>query len=148
MLPLLVFFLGFASPSPVLASNCNSLTRPQIEAALGRRLDPGTEEFTKFESTCTYSGGGVGVTISARHLTEPLDLPAELANLKAAFEGSALREVNGIAQRAYALEIPGAGTQLHILTAPREYVLISVMGDGDGAFDAAAKIARALFTAR
>ena len=90
------------------------------------------------------------MTISIQHLTRPLDLPAELAGLKAAFPGSKLWEVKGIAGRAFALEIPGAGTQLHVLPDEREYLLVSVLGvdDGPHAFDAAAKIAHALMGQR
>ena len=142
MLSLLVLLLSISPASDDLASNCNSLSRSRLEAAIGRPLNPGTVEFTRFGSACSYNGGNVEVTISVQNLAVPLDLPAELRNLQTAFPGASLREVNGLGVRAFALEIPGAGVQLHLLPGPREYVLISLMGAGDGAGEAAARIAR------
>jgi hypothetical protein len=139
-----------STPQPAAVATCNVLAKSQIEAAVGRPLDVGTEEHSKFDSTCSYSGGDVAVTISIQHLTRALDLAAELGSLKASFPDATIREVKGIAEHAFALEIPGAGTQLHVLPQDREYFLVSVLGVGDGhnGFDAAAKIARALMHQR
>jgi hypothetical protein len=139
MVPFLVIFTA-------LASNCNSVGRPQVEAAVGRRLDPGTPEFTKLESTCTWSGGDISVTITVRYLTAPLDPGAELANLQSAFPGSTLREIYGLTERGFSLEIPGGGVQLHLLLGSREYVLVSVMGAGERSLAAALSLARSLLS--
>ncbi len=129
-----------------MVTTCGEVTKPQIEAAIGLLLADGTEEQSKFSSTCRYSAGDVEVTISIQHLTESLNLPAELDRLRKDFPGAELREIAGIAEHAYALEIPDAGTQLHVLPGARDYFMVSVLGLGAGhhGFDAAAQIARAV----
>jgi hypothetical protein len=156
MLSSLVLFLTLAG-TPQTASapstfpsasvfTCSTVTRVQIEAAIGQRLSQGTEKESTFACTSTYSAVDISITISIRHLTKPLDLAAEIESLKAALPGSKLSEVAGIAEHVFALEIPDAGTQLHILPNGREYLLVSVLGldDADHGFNAAMKIARAL----
>jgi len=133
-----------------LALTCGSVARSRIELAVGQPLARETEEHSKFGSTCSYSGGDVSVTISIHHLTQALDLPAELATLKATFPGSELHEVKGLAARAFALDIPGVAVQLHVIPEEREYFLVSVEGveDGHHGFNAAAKVARAVMNHR
>jgi hypothetical protein len=145
MIPLTALILTISSIADS-GGVCASVTRAQAEAALGRSLGPGVEEFTKLDSSCTWSGSGAALTVSVRRLTSALNLPAELANLQAAFPGAKLMELQGFKGRAFALEIPGAGLQLHLLPEGRDYLMVSVMGAGDGqeAFDAAAKVAKAL----
>lgn len=162
LLPLLsaVLFFSTSSVAPqaiapqpsrsAVVTTCGEVSRPQIEAAIGLLLADASEEQSKFSSTCRYSAGDVEVTISIQHLTESLNLPAELARLRQDFPGSELHEVTGIAEHAYALEIPDAGTQLHVLPGEREYFMVSVLGlyAGHHGFDAAAKIAQAVMKQR
>jgi len=133
-----------------MVATCGAVTRAQIEAAVGLLLGHGTEEQSRFSSTCSYSADGVSVTITIRHLTQALNLPAELGKLRADFPDAELHEVTGLAERAYALEIPEAGTQLHVLPGEREYFMVSVLGldAGHHGFDAAAKIAQAIMNRR
>lgn len=137
-------------PAPAMVTSCGEVTRPQIEAAIGLLLTDGAEEQSKFTSTCRYSAGDVEVTISIQHLTQSLNLTAELETLRKNFPGAGVREIAGIAEHAYALEIPDAGTQLHVLPGDREYFMVSVLGLGAGhhGFDAAAKIAQAVMNRR
>ncbi len=153
MLSSLILLLSFSSIQQApgaMALTCGSVTRSRIELAVGRPLAPEAEEHSKFESTCSYAGGDVSVTISIHHLAQSLDLPAELATLKATFPGSELHEVKGLGWRAFALDIPGVAVQLHVIPEEREYFLVSVEGveDGHHGFDAAAKIARAVMSHR
>lgn len=136
--------------APGMAVTCGAVTRAQIEAATGLLFSNGTAEQSKFSSICSYSSGDVEVEISIQHLTQPLNLPAELERLRTDFPGSELHEVTGIAEHAYALEIPEAGTQLHVLPGDREYFMVSVLGlnAGHHGFDAAAKIAQAVMNRR
>jgi len=137
---------GSSPPPPrptASVTTCSAVTKPQIEAAVGHHLDAAPEEHGKFASTCNYSAGDVAVTISIRHLIQPLDLTAEIENLRAALPGSVLHEVQGMGSRAFALDIPGAGTQLHILPDEHAYLLVSVLGVAHNrSADAAATIAR------
>jgi hypothetical protein len=151
MLPFLALLLTFSSTlkdTPGAIVTCSTLTRFQVETALGHRLNQDTEEYSRFACTRNYSADDVAVTISIQHLTSALDLNAELGSLKAAFPGAKLSEVKGLAERAFALDIPGAGTQLHVLPDEREYLLISVLGVGgdDHGFNAAIRIARSLMS--
>ena len=139
MVPFLLFLVLLNSEGA-----CGAITRAQVEAATGLGFATGVEEYSKTGSTCSYESGPAVVTISTQQLEAELDLKAELRNLTEAIPGSTIREVKGIAERAYAMEIPGAGTQLHVLPAARVYVLISVLGVGDAgrSFDAALRLGR------
>ncbi len=129
---------------------CGAVSRAQIEAAIGLLIAQSTQEQSRFGSTCRYSAGDTAVEISIQHLTHSLDLPAELERLRTDIPGSELREVAGLAEHAYAVEIPDAGTQLHVLPGEREYFMVSVLGldAGHHGFDAAMKIAQAVLKLR
>jgi len=136
--------------SSAMVAGCGAVSRDQIEAAIGLLVAHSTEEQSKFGSTCRYSAGDTVVEISIQHLTHPLDLSAELESLRTDIPGSKLREVAGLAEHAYAVEIPDAGTQLHVLPGEREYFMVSVLGldAGHHGFDAALKIAQAVLKRR
>jgi hypothetical protein len=140
--------LVLASSMP--ARICAVVPKVEIEAAIGQTLGPAAEEYSRFEASCSYSGEGASVTIAIRQLRETLDLSAELTNLQGAFPGAKLREAELADARAFALEIPGVGTQIHAIRSEREYVLVSVAGTGEAgqAFEAAMKIAGAALSRR
>lgn len=144
MLSSLVLFLALVS-GPL---GCHAVTKVQIEAAIGQSLGEETNEHTEATCTSTFSSDDVAVTISIQHLAKPLDLAAEIKSLQAAFPGARISEVNGVAEHAFALEIPGAGTQLHLLPGEHDYLLVSVLGlnGSDHGFNAAVTIARALMS--
>jgi hypothetical protein len=153
MLSPLVLFLTLAATSQTTSApgsasipTCSTVTRFQIEAAIGQHVGQGMEEQSGLACTTTYSTDDIAVTISIQHFAKPLDLAAEIESLKTAFPSARLSEVKGIAEHAFALEIPGAGTQLHVLPDGRAYLLVSVLGlsDADHGFNAAIQIARAL----
>jgi hypothetical protein len=112
-------------------SACLAVTRADVEKALGRPVSQGEERADGLETSCDFSSGGGQVTVTVHHLTAKLDLPAELANLRAAFPEARLRAETGIGTQAYFLDIDPAGTQLHILRGDRQYVLISILGFGE-----------------
>jgi hypothetical protein len=157
MLSSLVLVLALAATSqtastpaekspPASIPTCSTVTRFQIETAIGQHVGQGMEEHSELACTTTYSTDDIAVTISIQHFAKPLDLAAEIESLKTAFPSSRLSEVKGIAEHAFALEIPGAGTQLHVLPDGSAYLLVSVLGlsDADHGFNAAMKIARDL----
>lgn len=122
---------------------CGAVTRSQIEAAVGVRLTSLGGDYSNDSSTCSYSAGDIAVTITVQHPSGSLDLPAELRSLQHAFPTARVREVTGLAQWAFALEIPAAGTQVHVLRGDGAYLLVSVLGV-TRSLDAALKITRAL----
>lgn len=134
--------------APVAA--CDTVTRSQVEAALGRVLKEESEKYSKLSCIRDFSVGDVEVRISIQHLTAPLNVAAELADLQKSVPEAKLWEVAGLNGRAFALEIPDAGTQLHVLSNDQEYMMVSVLGvtDDDHGYGAAMKIARALVDAR
>ena len=138
-----------ASPSAMVAT-CGAVTRDQIEAAVGLLVASEPAEQSRLSSTCRYSAGDIAIEISIQHLTQSLNLPMELERLRTDIPGSELREVEGLAAHAYAVEIPDAGTQLHVLPGEREYFMVSVLGldAGHHGFDAAMKIAQAVLKRR
>ncbi len=137
-----------ATPTLPVAT-CSAIGKAQVETALGQSLEAAAPEFSKLESICDYTTGDVAIRIALQHLQQPLDLRAELATLKTAFPGSTITDVKGVGARAIALQVPEAGTQLHVLQGERDYLLVSVMGLGEGprSFEVAAKLARAFVTA-
>jgi hypothetical protein len=143
---------GAAQPqmSSTMVVSCGAVSRDQIEDAIGRLVAESTQEQSRFGSTCRYSAGDTEVEISIQHLTQSLNLPAELERLRTDIPGAELREVAGLAEHAYAVEIPDAGTQLHVLPGEREYFMVSVLGldAGHHGFDAAMKIAQAVLKRR
>ena len=116
--------------APVTA--CAAVTRTEVEQALQKVVDGGTEATEATESTCEYSGRGGMVTVSIRRLTAKLDWAAEIESLRKAIPEAAVRAVTGIGSRAIFLDIPGAGTQLHAIQGERA-IMISVLGFGEAA---------------
>ena len=94
------------------------------------------------ESTCDYSGGAGQVTVSVQRLTAPLNLRAEIESLKAAIPEAAVRPGPSLGAAAFFLDIPGAGTQLHVVRGDCA-VMVSVLGFGEPAQVAAAAEAMA-----
>ena len=141
-LPLLVLSVLTHSPSAVPATPvgtletvtaCVAATRADVEDALGQSVQPGREQVARLESTCDYTGFGGQVSIAVHHSEGKLDVPAEIASLKAALPDATLREVPGIGTRAFYLDMAGIGTQLHIIRGDHDYLLVSVLGFGDPA---------------
>ena len=126
------------------ATACLALTRGDVQFALGRAVARAEEENTAGASTCDYAAGRARVTVTLQHLDRDLDLPAEIAALEREIEGSAARPAPAIGPRAFFLDIAGAGTQLHVIRG-RDYLLVSVLGFGEGPLVSAAaeKMARA-----
>ena len=123
-------------PQPVVEKTitaCAAVTRADVELALGRPVAGGKEERDGAASTCDYDGGAGQVTITVQRLAVKLDIPAEMAALKAAIPDSNAREAAGIGARAFFLDIAGAGTQLHVIHGERNYLMVSVLGFGEAA---------------
>ena len=130
---------------------CGTITKSQIETAVGHLLNRETDEYTKLACIRTFFSDDVEVSISVQHLGQSIDIPSELHNLEESMPDSKLWEVNGVGDgRVFALDIPGTGLQLHVLPDHREYVLVSVEGlnDGDHGYHAALDIARTLMNQR
>jgi hypothetical protein len=143
-----------APPAPAIPRSvpiCGTITKTQIETAVGHLLNRETDEYTKLACIRTFFSDDVEVTISVQHLGPSLDVPAELHNLEESMPDSKLWEVNGVGTgRSFALDIPGTGLQLHVLSDRLEYMLVSVEGlnEGDHGYQAALDIARRLMNRR
>jgi hypothetical protein len=85
------------------------------------------------------------VTVTIQRLAREVDMEAEMQNLKEAIPGSTVRPASGVGTKAFYLDIPDAGTQLHVIRGTRDHLLISVLGFGSAAevSSAAARLARA-----
>jgi hypothetical protein len=125
-------------------SACTVVTKAEIEAALGRTVSMGVEHKRAAQSICDYTEGDGAITIALVHSDEKLDAEAEITELKELLPQGALRETAGAGKRAYFLDIPHAGTQLHVLRGEHDYVMVSVLGFGGPAqvSEAAMRIAR------
>ncbi len=127
-----------------VASACAAVTKTDVENALGQLVGLGKSEAGESESTCDYSGGGGQVSVTVGHANQKLDAATEIAALKADFPQARIRELTGIGARAFFLDLPGAGTQLHVLRGEHDYLMVSVLGFGmaDRVSAAAEKMAR------
>jgi hypothetical protein len=153
-LPYLLFFFGAVShprpasvkpPAPEKAiTACRAVVKADVELALGRSVAPAEEEVNGPESTCDYAGGKGIISITLRHSPDKVDLATEIATLKAAIPEGSIHEAKGFESRAYVMEIPGAGAQLHVIREEHDYLLVSVLGFAEPAEAAliAEKIAR------
>ena len=59
-----------------------------------------------------------------------MDIKAETAALLREIEGSRARPAPNLGVQAFFLDIPGAGTQLHVIRG-RDYLLVSILGLGE-----------------
>jgi hypothetical protein len=119
-------------PEPVrVLGACGTVTRADVERALGRQVSAGKEEPEGAGSTCHYSGGKGMVTVTVQRLTAKLNMAFEIASLKDEIPESRVREVAGIGTAAFFLDIADYGTQLHVVRGETEYLLVSVLGFGD-----------------
>lgn len=118
--------------TPRITSACNAVTKAEIEAALGRSVAKTDEHAGRAESTCAYTADGGELTIALRHSPIKVDLAAEIRNLEAAFPDAKRHDTPGMGSRAFVMELPGIGAQMHVFTGDRDYLLVSVLGLGEG----------------
>ena len=116
---------------------CLAVTRADVEMALGRRVGKAQEELRATESTCDYASAHGQVTVTLQRLQAEPDLPAEMAAMQREIADSSVRPGPALGTGAFFLDIAGAGTQLHVMRG-REYLLVSVLGFGEGAAVSAA----------
>ncbi len=118
------------------ARSCGWVTKLEAELELGRRLEAGADEQEGGESSCTYAAGDgkeAMVRISSQQLPAGVDPAHELAVLKAGFPDAAICPIPGLGRWAVLMQIPGAGAQAHVVSESGKYLLVSVLGFGDGA---------------
>ncbi len=149
-LSFLFFLMGGTKAAPVERAMplkgltaCAAVTRAEVEEALGQAVGRGREETAGMESSCDYAAGNGQVTVTLQRLAAKLDLPFEMRSLKAVAPEGRVREAAGVGTLAFFLDIPGAGTQLHVLRGEREYLMVSVLGFGEAEHVAAAAEAMA-----
>ena len=110
---------------------------------MGRSVNDGDEETQGRASTCHYATNGGLVSITIQRLTAKPDLQLEIAALKKELPDAIVRDAPGFAEAFY-LDLPNAGTQLHIAHNNSQHLMISILGFGDAlqVSGAAAQIAR------
>jgi hypothetical protein len=123
------------SVAPAHTGICGAVSRIEAELELGRRFEPGVEETEGAETSCNFAAGAEGeavVRVSVQKLAAQADPAAEVAGLKQAFPDATVCEVPGIGEKAVLLHLPGAGAQMHVLLPGGRYLMVSVLGFGDG----------------
>lgn len=118
-----------ASPLKIRTA-CAAVTKADIEAALGRPVSPGVESKGDAQSGCDYDGGEGSVTIALIHSNDKLDIDAEIADLKKLLPQGVVRNATGLSARAFFVDIPNAGAQLHVLRTDHDFLMVSVLGFG------------------
>lgn len=111
---------------------CLALTRSEVQIALGRNVGKGEEDNFAATSTCDYATGRGRVSVTVQRLDRDLDVASEVAALQREIEGASARPAPAFGAHAFYLDIAGAGTQLHVIRG-RDYLLVSVLGFGEGA---------------
>jgi hypothetical protein len=106
-------------------------------------VNDGDEETQGRASTCHYATKGGLVSITIQKLTAKPDLRLEIGSLKKKLPEAVVRDAPGFPQAFY-LDLPNAGTQLHIANNNLQHLMISILGLGDASqvSGAAAQIAR------
>ena len=114
-----------------------------MEEAVGRSVNDGDEETLGRASTCHFATKGGLVSITIQRLTTKPDLQLEIAALKKELPDAVVRDAPGFPEAFY-LDLPGAGTQLHIAKDNGQHLMISILGFGNASqvSGAAAQIAR------
>jgi len=151
-LPIVLALAGSTPPKTVLkpvsalktVTACVAATQADVAEALGRAVGKGKEQTNAVESSCDYAAGEGQVTVTIRRSAAKLNIPAQIADLKAAVPEGHIRELSGIGKQAFFMDLAGAGTQLHVIRGDNDYVLVSVLGFGEpeDVAQAAEKIAR------
>ncbi len=128
---------------PLELTACSIATRADIEDAIGRQVSNGKEEIQGRASTCDYSVKGALVSITIQRLPQKPNLRVELAALKTEVPEGIIRTATGFPEAFY-FDIPGGGTQLHIISDKNEHLMISILGFGEASqvSGAATQIAR------
>jgi hypothetical protein len=118
-------------PTPIRVFNaCFAVTRTDVAVALGRSVSKPEEETSTNASTCDYTGNHGRVTISLQRLEREPDIAAEIAALQREIAGASARPAAAFGPKAFFLDIPDGGTQLHVIRG-RDYLMVSVLGFGD-----------------
>ena len=130
-------------PRPIEAPACAIVTRVDVEDALGVRVSVGKEEIEGRSSNCDYAAGGGMVSITVQRLGAKPNLAVESAAMGKEIPQSVIREAPEFPLSFY-LDIPEAGTQLHIITPNNEHLMVSILGFGEAprVSGAAARMAR------
>jgi hypothetical protein len=123
-------------------SACALVTRADVEDALGRQFGGGSEETDGRASTCDYSTKTGLVSFTVQRLTAKPNLAYEVAALKKEMPEGVIRAAGGLGDAFY-FDLPGAGTQLHIVDGSSVHLMISILGFGEAPLvsEAAARIA-------
>jgi len=122
---------------------CSIVTRADVEQAIGLRVGDGIEEIQGETSTCDYGTKTGLISITIQKLTNKPDLKKEIFALTKEIPEGAARNAPGFPEAFY-LDIPDAGTQLHIVNGGFQHLMISILGFGDASkvSGVAAQIAR------
>jgi len=135
-LMLIAFSTSSARPAPALVLHtntaCSAIAKADVERVLGTKVSEGLGHDNGVESTCEFMAPGALVTVSMQRLPNRLNLGAEIETLKAALAGSTIRDASESGTRAFFVDIAGAGTQIHIISEDHQYVMVSVLGFGEG----------------
>ena len=133
-----VFLLLAAStplPKPVATkalpaiAPCQVVTHQDVQQAFKRPFAKGTED----SNACEYAAlGEQVVAIKMQHSATKLDVQAEQLTLRKAFPEARMRDVAGFGAPAFFLDLPGIGTQLFVIRGDHDFLLVSVMGLGEG----------------
>jgi len=133
-------FLLLAAATPL--TSCSAITHEDVERAVGRVVARGFEENVKGQSTCDFVGKTGIVSVAIHDIDGPVSLQAQQRDIREAIPGAKIRP----AAQGFFVNIPDAGTQLHVLASAHKYVIVSVLGFGPGSDAAAESIARTVTT--
>jgi hypothetical protein len=118
---------------------CTAVSADDLHLTLGVNFRGGQETSAGRQSTCDYVAGSAQVSVSIQRVNGPIDLAAEIEALKQELPGARCRMLDAA---TFAVEIPAAGVQVHSLRGGRDYIMISILGLGDGVGSAAQRLAR------
>jgi hypothetical protein len=124
---LVLFLLFTAAPVPA-PSACAVVTQAQVEAAVGNPVAAGVERTGPSHTACEFEGRNGAVTVELHQVAATVTLDQQTEALRQAFPDATFDKVKVGDTPGFAMHIPDTGTQIHLLRADRNYLLISVLG--------------------
>lgn len=132
----LLFLLAASTPAPkpvmkplAPIAACEIVTNAEVRAVFKRPFAKGAGD----ASSCEYGALEEQiVAIRMQHVIRKLDVAAEMLTLRKALPMARLRDAKGFSTPAFFMDLPGAGTQLFVIRGDHDFLLVTVLGIGEG----------------
>lgn len=141
-----LLFLLLFGPGPI-QNACKSVTLTELERAVGKPQRQGVDRAGASHTACEFETSEGLVSVELHTAAASVTLQSQADALTKAFPNASFHRLTLAGSPGFAMNLPDTGTQIHILTADRTYILISVLGYPNSG-DAALSVARSILGRR